>query len=118
MREIYVQSLKQEDHRISSMGGAHPMFRGDGRELFYETPDNGMMAAEVTLGEPFKFAPPKLLFHVCNARRSDSINSDYDVTPDGNRFLFSCQSQEVRKRSITVAIRWLDMIKSARQDRH
>ena len=115
-REIYVRSLDQpDDHRISTMGGAHPRWRRDGKELFYETPDNGMMATATSLGESFTAAAPRLLFHVCSARRSDSSSPDYEVTPDGSRFLFSCQAQENRKRSITVAIQWLDMVKDPRR---
>jgi hypothetical protein len=97
------------------MGGAYPRWRADGKELFYETPDNGMMSVATSLGETFTAATPKLLFHMCSARRSDSQYPDYDVTPDGNRFLFSCQAQENKKRSITVAIQWLDMVKDPRR---
>ena len=115
-REIYVRSLEEPaEHRISTMGGAYPRWRGDGKELFYETPDNGMMAVATSLGESFTAATPKLLFHMCSARRSDSQYPDYEVTPDGNRFLFSCQAQENKKRSITVAIQWLDMVKDPRR---
>jgi Tol biopolymer transport system component len=112
-REIYVRSLdRAEEHRISASGGAAPRWRGDGKELFFLTPDNGMMAVEVSLKEPFTSGSPRQLFRVCSARRSSSLYPDYEVTPDGHRFLFPCQSQEVRKRSIAVAIRWLDMIKN------
>ena len=115
-REIYVRSLEEPaEHRISMMGGAYPRWRADGKELFYETPDNGMMAVATSLGESFTAATPKLLFHMCSARRSDSQYPDYEVTPDGNRFLFSCQAQENKKRSITVAIQWLDMVKDPRR---
>ena len=110
-REIYARALdRPEEHRISTMGGAYPRWRADGKELFYVTPENSMMAVAAKVSEPVRFGPPKSLFHVCSARRSDSQNPDYDVTPDGRWFLFSCQSQEIRKRSITVAILWLDMI--------
>ncbi len=114
--EIYVRSLDHPDeYRISTMGGAHPRWRQDGKELFYETPDNGMIGAAITLGESVKAGAPKLLFQICSARRSDSRFPDYDVTPDGNRFLFSCQAQDNRKRAITVAIQWLDMVKDPRR---
>ena len=115
-REIYVRSLDEPaEHRVSIMGGAYPRWRGDGKELFYETPDNGMMSVATNLDGSFTAAMPKLLFHMCSARRSDSQFPDYDVTPDGNRFLFSCQAQENKKRSITVAIEWLDMVKDPRR---
>lgn len=117
-REIYVHPLDRPiEHRISVMGGIHPRWRGDGKELYYVTPDNGVMASEVSLNEPFKAAPPKLLFHACSGRRTDSIAPDYEVTPGGKRFLLSCQSQEIRKRSITVAIQWLAMVKYPGQQR-
>ena len=37
--------------------------------------------------------------------------ADYDISPDGKRFLFPCESMDSKKRSVTVAIGWLDMAK-------
>lgn len=112
-REIYVQSIDgNEKHRISPGGGLHPRWRDDSKEVYYLTPDGGMMAVDVNLGGRFSWSPPTLLFHICNAWLSDNLAADYEVLPNGQQFLFSCQSPETRKRTTTVAIQWLDMIKN------
>jgi Tol biopolymer transport system component len=113
-REIYVRSIDgSEKHRISPGGGLHPRWKGDSGELYYLTPDGGMMAADVDPSGRFNLSPPTLLFHICNAWRSDNLGADYEILPDGQQFLFSCQAPETRKRTTTVAIQWLDMIKTS-----
>lgn len=71
-----------------------------------------LLSAEATAsGDALSFAAPKTLFQVCLFTNSGSGTADYDVTADGKRFLFSCQSPDDKKPSITVAIQWLDMVK-------
>jgi hypothetical protein len=70
------------------------------------------MAAEVKGdGESVTFGAPRAAFSVCQYRGSGSGSADYDITPDGKRFLFPCQSVDARKRSVTVMVGWIDMVK-------
>jgi eukaryotic-like serine/threonine-protein kinase len=49
--------------QISHAGGGYPRWRRDGREIFYLTPDNLMMAAEVELkGNSFETRKAQPLF--------------------------------------------------------
>jgi Tol biopolymer transport system component len=79
--EIYVQALGAGGGRwqVSSQGGYQPRWRGDGRELFFGSDPDRMMAVAVEPGEVPSFATPVELF-----RR---VLGGYDVTPDGERFV-------------------------------
>jgi Tol biopolymer transport system component len=86
-REIYLQSFPGGEGRVrvSTGGGASPRFRGDGRELFYVTPSGELMAASLARGaSALAAAGPRPLF-----RFDAAAFRDYDVTPDGQRFLLN-----------------------------
>jgi eukaryotic-like serine/threonine-protein kinase len=71
--------------QVSSVGGAYPKWRGDGRELFYLAPDGSMMAVTVDgTTSAFRAEAPRALFRVPVA---SLIGYQYAVTKDGQRFL-------------------------------
>ena len=86
--EVYLDSYPRPGHRlmISSGGGAHPVWRGDGRELYYWR-DGTLVALQ--LGAAVGGAPPTrhaetVLFR---APYPLSLNTMYDVSSDGERFV-------------------------------
>jgi eukaryotic-like serine/threonine-protein kinase len=74
---------------ISPDGGAQPLWRADGGELFYVAPDNTIMGVEVRQGRTtVEFGTPRRLFQAAMAvlpARQPSWT--WDVFPDGQRFL-------------------------------
>src|SRR5262249_16614512 len=63
--EIYVRSFPVEaagKWQISTVGAEQPMWRRDGKELFYLTLDKKLMATEVKTGQTFEAGASKLLF--------------------------------------------------------
>jgi serine/threonine-protein kinase len=86
--EVYLDSYPRPGRRvtISSGGGVHPVWRGDGRELYYWR-DGGLIA--VRLGAAVAGAPPALGAQTVLFRASYHIgvNTMYDVSPDGERFV-------------------------------
>jgi len=66
---------------VTSGGGRTPLWRGDGKELFYMGPDGMVMALDVKGGARFEAGTPKPLFHI------PSGVVFWDVAPDGQRFL-------------------------------
>jgi serine/threonine-protein kinase len=87
-REIYVRPFLGPGGRwqISTEGGTEPMWARNGRELFYRNGDK-MMATDV-VGKPvFAAAKPKLLFEGQYETAIFPFERDYDVSPDGQRFL-------------------------------
>jgi Tol biopolymer transport system component len=107
--QVYVQAYPgpAPRYQVSRDGGISPVWRADGRELFYvrsdgRTPmgstDAHIMALPVRLQPTFNLGQPRELF----AGRYD-MNSParaYDVTPDGQRFFF-IQRQERPSNVIT-----------------
>jgi hypothetical protein len=86
--EVYLDSYPTPRRRvaISSDGGVHPVWRGDGRELYYWR-DGALVA--VRLGDASGDAPPiagtrTVLFR---APYQVGVNTMYDVSPDGERFV-------------------------------
>jgi hypothetical protein len=72
-------------------GTAYAVWRGDGREIYYLAPDGMLMAAPVTGAAPFQTGTPTPLFKVA---MPDSPDPQYDVAPDGKRFLVNQQTTD------------------------
>ncbi len=89
--EVYVQPFPAGGRpvRVSRQGGRAPRWRSDGRELFFEAPDGGILVASVMPGPGFQASAPKLLFHAPGWTRSlfFDTGTPYDVSPDGQRFI-------------------------------
>jgi Tol biopolymer transport system component len=98
--EIYVQPFPGPGAKtqISTKGGTYPTWRRDGRELFYLANDR-LMAAPITLsGARVDVGTPVPLFSVPPGA------SQYDVTADGQRFLFDTVVKEASP--ITILMNW------------
>jgi Tol biopolymer transport system component len=88
--EVYLRPLDGERTavRISAGGGEHPIWRRDGQELFYLTPNDEVMAVNVSNIEG-TFAPGdshRLFQMVMNDITRDYL-APFDVAPNGQRFL-------------------------------
>ncbi|MCZ6879237.1 MAG: hypothetical protein O7G29_13975, partial [Acidobacteria bacterium] len=71
--------------QISTDGGTEAVWNRNGRELFYRQ-GNQMMAVTVRTETDFSAENPRVLFE--GAYRSNFFyTADYDVTPDGQRFV-------------------------------
>ena len=98
--EIYVMPIDAvgSRRRVSFAGGQTPRWRRDGSELFYVAPDGAMMSVAVSKGMTLQ--APQRLFSM--SRRI--VNSNYDVSPDGQRFLINIGEPE--STPITVVMNW------------
>ena len=110
--EVYVQDFPTSGGklRISSRGGTQPIWRGDGKELFYISADQKLMAVEVKSGtgakEGFEIGVPRPLFNF----PAPGILVNYDVTDDGRRFLI-VTNEETTPSPITVVLNWAAELK-------
>jgi Tol biopolymer transport system component len=110
--EVYVRAVgRPAKVRVSTDIGANPVWRRDGRELFYESRGVTILAADVQSGESIRVSTPKVLFRACSAEGSSLVFPDYDVTRDGQRFIFSCFAQGANRRALTVGVGWMQMVK-------
>jgi eukaryotic-like serine/threonine-protein kinase len=108
--EVYVALTEGggEKQRLSPAGGKLPRWRKDGKELYYATPDGFLMAVPIAPGTPLAAGTPVQLFHL------ETAIEDYDVTPDGSRFLVSTPSEKVRESPIRVIVNWPATLKAER----
>jgi len=83
--EVYFTTFPDatEPVRISTAGGKWPQWRQDGRELFYLSPDDQVMAVDVTPGSSVRPGTPHALFKIA----ADGSSRPYSPAPDGERFL-------------------------------
>jgi eukaryotic-like serine/threonine-protein kinase len=71
---------------LTSGGGKTPLWRGDGKEIFYLGQDGMVTAMEVNTAAGMKAGTPKPLF------KAPAAVLFWDVAPDGNRFLMPVPS--------------------------
>lgn len=88
-REVYVQPFPGGGPRtvVSTQGGGAPVWRRDGKELFYVTPDNDLMAAAVTTDGEFKLGASARLFKRPGLSGTTTSTANYDIARDGGRFI-------------------------------
>jgi len=106
--EVYVQTFPASSDRwpVSTKGGDYPRWRGDGKELFYTSGDGKMMAVEVKTSGAFAPGIPKALFDHSAVKMAVGSYAGYDVTADGQRFLFVSQMAETAPLSLAVVVNW------------
>jgi Tol biopolymer transport system component len=113
--EVYVQSFPATGGKwqISSGGGDQPLWRRDGKELFYVAADGKLMTAEVNQGaSTFQSSVPKPLLglHVPTIGIT-SIRNYILVTSDGKRFLIVNSIEDAASFPITVILNWTSLLK-------
>jgi eukaryotic-like serine/threonine-protein kinase len=106
--EVYVQSFPAAGtkHVVSTAGGAEPLWRGDGRELFFVAPDNTLMSMAVTPGASWQSAEPQPLFKAPLNGELMLFRSRYQVSPDGSRILMDV-TDDPNEQEVSLVINWL-----------
>jgi eukaryotic-like serine/threonine-protein kinase len=94
----------------SSSFGATPLWRGDGKAIFYLDDSNNVMETEVeTKGDSLAVGKTRLLFK-SKAETFVYQGYPYDVSRDGQKFIINSRAEE-NKQEITVIANWLAGIK-------
>jgi Tol biopolymer transport system component len=110
--EVYVQPFPSLDAKwkISTDGGAEPLWSPIGRELFYRNGDK-MMAVTLETKPAFAVSKSRLVFEAPYAHISSDI-PNFDVARDGQRLLMVKENQE--KATVTrlnVVVNWFEDLK-------
>ena len=102
--EVYVQPFPGPGakHQVSTSGGFRPIWRRDGKELFYVTTDRKLMAVELNTDSTFGYSLPKPLF---DTRIRGGLRA-YAVSRDGQRFLINDLIESSGPSPITVVLNW------------
>lgn len=116
--EIYVQSfstdgkLGKDKKRVSTAGGKLPVWRRDGSELFFIAADGNMMASSVKIGgTEFEFGAPKPLFKTRTLSLEVNFQHEYDVSPDGQRFLIGTRIGDTHAQLPIMILNWTALLK-------
>jgi serine/threonine protein kinase len=108
--EIYVQPFPTsgEKSQISLNGGIYPIWRHDGKELFYVTPDGKLMSADIQVSPKFQSSVPRQLFQT-NIKITDD---GWSVAPaaDGQRFLLNVYA-EGNTAPLSIVLNWTAELK-------
>jgi Tol biopolymer transport system component len=102
--QIYVQPFPATGgkYQVSKGGGVRPLWRADGRELFFQALDSTMMAAAIDTTRQFEAGMPKPLFQTGAAISRRNVA----VTRDGQRFLVNTGIQRSSTVPLTVVVNW------------
>jgi serine/threonine-protein kinase len=110
IEEVYVQPFPGPGARVqvSIHGGGEPLWSHDGRKLFYRDQQN-LLAAEIrTDGGGLSVGSRQVLF-ADNFLRRSLPHANYDVSPDGRKFLFLKATAEPQA---TVAYNWMAEVRA------
>ena len=106
--QIYVQPFPAAGgpFMVSKDGGVQPMWRRDGKELFFLSPDATMMAASVDTAGQFQASIPTPLFSASTITNPALSGRHYAVTKDGRRFLVNVIQETSRTIPLMVVVNW------------
>jgi eukaryotic-like serine/threonine-protein kinase len=108
--EVYVRSfpLSGDKVMVSSSGGALPLWRDDGKELFYLTQDGRVMSVEIKSGAKLESSVPQQLFQT---RMKFTDDYPYAINPDGSRFLINIPADTNDSAPMIVVLNWTAALK-------
>jgi Tol biopolymer transport system component len=110
--EVYVRAFPQPagKFQISTNGGRYPQWGSGGKELFYVSPANRLMAVSLKLrSDSVEPSAPHELFPLSAV---DSYGyRPYEATPDGQRFLVLVPQQV--SQPLIVVVNWPALLKKS-----
>jgi hypothetical protein len=108
--EVYVRPFPGPDRKrpVSTQGGRAVRWNPNGKELFYRT-GNKTMAVSVSGNAELTFSAPRMLFEQRYAVGSSVTAANYDVSPDGERFVMV--KDESGSGRLNVVLNWTEELK-------
>jgi len=116
--EIYVRpfpNVEEGKWLISREGGISPVWGPEGRELFYRSlNEEAMMIVRIETEPAFTHGAPQVLFRGSYFR---SRNRNYDISPDGQRFLMLKEVEQTEETSaptqdaLIIVQNWFEELK-------
>ena len=97
-------------YQISNEGGTEPVWNPNGKELFYRSGEK-MMAVDVSSQPNFSVGKAKMLFRGTYLRTPFTY-PQYDVSPDGQRFLMIKPTEQSSSLNQIVIVQdWFEELK-------
>ncbi len=118
--EIYVRPFPEVNKgkwQVSTSGGTWHLWSPDGRELFYRS-DDSVIAVAVQTEPTFKCGKPVPLFRGTYVKDISESGIQWDISPDGKRFLMMKETAATAKpaapeapRKINIVVNWFEELK-------
>jgi Tol biopolymer transport system component len=110
-RQLYVRQLDGDGEKwqITTESASMPVWRSDGKELFYRTRNNEVKAVSVTLGKTLEVGPIVTLFETV-LEMNGNADKRYDVAPDGQRFVVNRVSTTGERPSFVLVQNWTNAL--------
>jgi Tol biopolymer transport system component len=111
--EVYVRGFMPAGGkwRISSEEGSSPVWRADGKELFFVSSDSKVMSAAIRPAATFDAAAATPLFNIPGDLLDVGVVTQYDVSLDGQSFLMNLETPTEARRMITLVTNWPSLLK-------
>jgi dipeptidyl aminopeptidase/acylaminoacyl peptidase len=108
--QVIVRSFpdpSRDTRQISTQGGAHPRWRGDGREIYYLDPNRRIVAVAIRAEQNLDVGRSTPLFDTPLSFPTQPAGPaySYDVTADGQQFLISAPPDST-SGPIMVVLNW------------
>jgi Tol biopolymer transport system component len=112
--EVYLQPFPGPGARaqISAAGGAAPRWRGDGREIFYVSPDGRIMAAEVETAAGPEVRVARELFRT---EIRFAGEDHFDVSADGRTFVVNSTVDNTTADPMALVLNWTAILEGGRE---
>ena len=110
--EVYVTPFPEARTRfqVSRGGGTEPRWSRDGHELYFES-GGSLKMVRVPPGPMFNPSNPTTLFSLAGYRRARN-RQQYDVSPDGQRFLMIREQSGTANRGVVYVENWLTELRA------
>jgi Tol biopolymer transport system component len=92
---------------VSKGGGLRPIWRQDGKELFYLSVVSQVMAVDIDTGKGFQTGTPRRMFDA----PAGATTTGWDLSPDGKRFLFAAPPNSGQVIPFPVIVNWAAELK-------
>jgi Tol biopolymer transport system component len=102
--EVYITPFPTggAQYQVSTSGGERPVWRHDGKEIYYRE-GLTLLAVEInTKASPVEFSSPKELFELAGGNLNGRY---YDVAPNG-RFLTNTSPTATKAQSFSLLVNW------------
>jgi Tol biopolymer transport system component len=108
--EVIVDSFPENGGRrqISTHGGREPVWRRDGRELFFLSDDTVMAVDAHTSAVGFEWSVPRTLFTIPGLQR---VPRGFTVSADGQRFIAVVATTPAGPQRFTTLLNWTSLVK-------
>jgi Tol biopolymer transport system component len=110
--EVFVETFPEKGGRwqVTTTGAFEPLWRGDGRELFFLTSGNEVAAVDVVRsGGGIRFGPQRVLFER-EGGTVDQVRS-YAPAPDGQRFVVLTETSNPKPQQLMVRMNWRSLLR-------